>query len=47
MDTLKTNLPNIKFNFFGMRGKQPIWANEFNNNIKIAIWAYVFKENLF
>ena len=34
MDTLKTNLPNIKFNFFGMRGKQPIWANEFNNNIK-------------
>ena len=34
MDTLKTNLPNIKFNFFGMRGKQPIWANKFNNNIK-------------
>ena len=34
MDTLKTNLPNIKFNFFGMRGKQPIWADKFNNNIK-------------
>tara|TARA_A100001015_G_scaffold67296_1_gene74515 strand:- start:134 stop:1198 length:1065 start_codon:yes stop_codon:yes gene_type:complete len=34
MDNLKFNLSDIKFNFFGMRGVQPIWASEFDNNIK-------------
>ena len=34
MDNLKFNLSDIKFNFFGMRGVQPIWASDFDNNIK-------------
>ncbi len=34
MDTLKHNLPNINFNFFGMKGIEPIWADKFNKNIK-------------
>lgn len=33
MDILKSNLPNINFNFFGMRGIQPIWASKFNKKI--------------
>ena len=34
MNSLRNDLPDIKFNFFGMRGIQPIWANEFDRNIK-------------
>ena len=32
--TLKKKLPEIDFNFFGMNGVQPIWASNFDNNIK-------------
>ena len=34
MDNLKCDLSDVKFSFFGMRGVQPIWASDFDNNIK-------------
>ena len=34
IDSLKLNLPDIKFNIFGMKGIQPVWASKFDNNIK-------------
>lgn len=34
MDSLKNNLPYVNFNFFGMKGVQPIWASNFDKNIK-------------
>ena len=30
---LSENLPNIKFNLFGMKNIQPVWANDFLNEI--------------
>ena len=34
MDSLKKKLPYINFNFFGMNGVQPIWASNFDKNIR-------------
>jgi len=34
MNSLKKKLTNVDFNFFGMNGVQPIWASEFDKNIK-------------
>ena len=31
---LKQKIPNIKFDIFGMDDVQPIWAEEFLNNLK-------------
>ncbi len=34
MDSLKKKLHNVNFNFFGMNGIQPVWASNFDRNIK-------------
>ena len=34
MDSLKKKLPEIYFNLFGMNGVQPVWASNFDKNIK-------------
>ena len=44
MNSLK-KLSNVDFNFFGMNGVQPIWAN-LTRISKIVTWVFV-KENLF
>ena len=40
LNRLVDNLPNIKFDFYGIKNKQPIWADDFIKNIsnsKIAL----------
>ena len=33
LDKLVKKIPNIKYDFYGFSNKQPIWGNDFNNNL--------------
>ena len=33
LDKLVKKIPNIKYDFYGFANKQPIWGNDFNNNL--------------
>ena len=33
LDKLVRKIPNIKYDFYGFANKQPIWGNDFNNNL--------------
>ena len=41
---LTETLPNVKFNLFGMKNVQPVWANNFLNEIskcKNLLWTLI------